>query len=76
MLRQEQSRVSEIRAAFFQDPAADLDGLRETVAKSWIRSKKEKISPHRADFGRLDSQSFLAAHAVKQRPVLFDYIFS
>jgi len=69
-------KIKKIRAEFLRDPSADLDGLRETVAKSWLRVQENGTDPRRADFGRLDTSPSRGFHAVKQRPLLFEYIFS
>lgn len=67
-----QNGIKEIRTAFLDGGDAGLDGLRETVAKSWIRSRMERVSPTRADFDRASTGRTM----LKQRPVLFDYICS
>lgn len=72
----DQAAILATRNAFFKDPSVNLTHMRETIAKSWIRSWKHKINPHRTDFGRLDSENFLASHVTKERPILFSYIFS
>ena len=36
-----------------ENPLAGLEELRETVAKSWVRSRLKKVSPRGRDGGRL-----------------------
>lgn len=69
-------KIKKIRADFFQNPTTDLDAIRETVAKSWLRVHASGTDPRRADFGRLDTNPSRGFHAVKQRPLLFEYILS
>lgn len=75
MRKQDQKQIAAIRAAFFQDPASDLSQVRETVAKSWLRSWKKRLSPCRADFTRPEKGRHPAAYVAERRPILFDYIF-
>ena len=75
-MAQSNDKIKKIRAAFLQNPSAELDDLRETVAKSWLRVKSSGTDPHRSDFGLLDTTPYRGFHAVKQRPILFEYILS
>lgn len=75
MRKQDQKQIAATRAAFFQNPASDLSQVRETVAKSWLRSWKKKLSPRQADFTRAEKGRHPAACVAERRPILFDYIF-
>lgn len=75
MKKQDQKQIAAIRAAFFQNPASDLSQVRETVAKSWLRSWKKKLSPRRADFTPPEKERHPAVYVAERRPILFDYIF-
>lgn len=68
-------KMKTIRSAFLAG-SEDLDEVRETVAKSWIRAQQRGVDPQSTDFGRLNSNPASIFDPVKRRPLLFDYIFS
>ena len=61
-----------------ENPLTGLEELRETVAKSWVRSRLKKVSPRRLSAGGAGGTGgdFQGTRAVNRRPVLFEYIFS
>lgn len=71
-----EEKMFRLRKAYEQDPLTSLEGLRETVAKSWIRSRNKNISTqYPITKGKYDG-AFQGMRAVNRRPVLFEYIFS
>ena len=68
--------IYRLRKACETDPLTNLEGVRETVAKSWIRSRNKKVSTQNSiSRGKYDDE-FQGMRAVNRRPVLFEYIFS
>ncbi len=70
------SQINDLRKGFISDFNADLNGVRETIAKSWYRSKLKNVSALRPVAKRDIGETFRGMRAVNNRPTLFEYIFS
>ena len=70
------NQINDLRKGFISDFNADLNGVRETIAKSWYRSKFKNVSALHPVAKRDIGETFRGMHAVNNRPTLFEYIFS
>ena len=70
------NQINDLRKGFISDFNADLNGIRETIAKSWYRSKFKNVSALPPVAKRDTGEPFRGTHAVNNRPTLFEYIFS
>lgn len=68
--------VRSLRKACEKDPLTVLDSLRETVAKSWLRSRAKDIRTYQPISAKKTGGDLRGIRAVNRRPVLFEYIFS
>ncbi len=64
--------LSEIREQFVQSKSPELDSVRETIAKSWFRSKSFGVDPQSGPVTVGEE----GRHSISQRTELFEYVFN
>ncbi len=65
-------QLSEIREQFVRSKSPELDSIRETIAKSWFRSKSFGVDPHSGPVTVGEE----GKHSISQRTELFEYVFN
>lgn len=70
------SQINDLRKSFLSNLNTDLNGMRETIAKSWHRSRLKNVNCLRPVIKHDIGETPHGMRAVNNRPTLFEYIFS
>ncbi len=65
-------QISEIREQFVHSKSPELDSIRETIAKSWFRSKSFGVDPQSGPVTVGEE----GKHSISRRTELFEYVFN